>query len=234
MRIELRNVAKSYGPVIALRGVTLDIESGASVALIGPNGSGKSTLIHALMGMVRTEGTIRLDGLDPFRHRNLLAPQWAYVPQMLPQFNFTVGEMIYAIRLIRNLAPGRIEHCASRLWLDLAPILEKPVKELSGGTKQKLSLALALAPDARLLVLDEPTASLDGETRDRFYEMIEERANGRTLILSSHRLEEVRQLVTQVVVLNSGAVDRHETVEEFFAKGSGSMLEGKEASDEAA
>lgn len=84
MRIEFRNVTKSYGPVTALRDITLNIESSARVALIGPNGSGKSTLIHALIGMVRTAGVIRLDGLDPFCDRNLLASQLAFVPQALP------------------------------------------------------------------------------------------------------------------------------------------------------
>lgn len=217
MKIELRNVTKCYGPVTALRDVNLTLESGARVALIGPNGSGKSTLIHALMGMVRTQGMIRLDGRDPLRDRNVLAPQLAYVPQVLPQFNFAVGEMIRAIGLIRDLPAGRIEEYARRLRLDVAPISGKPVKELSGGTKQKLSLALALASEAGLLILDEPTASLDCETRQHFYQILGERTRGRTLVLSSHRLEEVGQLVTQVVVLNSGQVEYQGAVEEFLS-----------------
>lgn len=141
--------------------------------------------------------------------------------------------MVRAICLIRDLPSGCVEHHAQRLRLDLAPIWGKPIRELSGGMKQKLSLALALAPAARLLVLDEPTASLDGETRERFYEMIEERAVGRTLILSSHRLEEIRQLVTEILVLESGTVERHESLEEFVARSAGSLLNIKESSHEA-
>lgn len=217
MRIELHNVTKCYGPLTALRDVSLTIGAGSSVALIGPNGSGKSTLIHALMGMVRTQGTIRLDGLDPLRDRNLLAPRLAYIPQLLPQFSFTVGEMIRAIGLIRDLPAGRIEDYARRLRLDVASISGKPVKELSGGMKQKLSLALALASNAGLLVLDEPTASLDCETRQRFYDILGEQTCDRTLVLSSHRLEEVLQLVAQVVVLNSGQVEYQGTVANFLA-----------------
>ena len=219
MRIEIRNVTKSYASVTALCNISVTIESGSRVALIGPNGSGKSTLIHALMGMVRTQGTIRLDGRDPLRDRNMIAPRLAYVPQVLPQFSFTVGEMIQAIRLIRDLPQGKIEEYAGCLRLDVAPISAKPVKDLSGGMKQKLSLALALACDVGLLVLDEPTASLDRESRQRFYEILGERSCNRTLVLSSHRLEEVGQLVNQVVVLNGGQLEYQGIVETFLAAG---------------
>lgn len=225
MHISFTNVSKTYGGVVALRDVTLSIESGASVALVGPNGSGKSTLVHGLVGMVRTEGIILLDGQNPQRDRNRITPQTAYVPQILPQFNFTVGEMISAIQLIRGLAPGQIERCADRLYLDLGPISKKPVKQLSGGMKQKLSLALAFAPKTRLLVLDEPTASLDSETRQRFYEMVDERPSDSTLVLSSHRPDEVRQFAKQVVVLENGRVQQYCPVKDFFKSRMGSLLE---------
>ena len=107
------------------------------------------------------------------------------MPQTSPQFSSWVGELVSAVRMIRGLRHGEIECCAERLSLDLKEIAEKPVKQLSGSMKQKLSLALALAPRATLLVLDEPTASLDAESQVRFYEMLRERREGTTLILSS-------------------------------------------------
>ncbi len=218
MRIELRNVTKNYGPVAALRGISLSLASGSKIALVGPNGSGKSTLIRALLGMVRTGGEILVGGRDAYRDRNLLGSQLAYVPQSPPQFSSTVGELVKAVRLIRDLRHGEIERCAERLNLDLKAVAGKPVKELSGGMKQKLSLTLALAPRARLLVLDEPTASLDPESQGRFYEMLRERMREATLILSSHRLDEVRELVNSVVVLENGQVRSQSTLYEFLGE----------------
>jgi len=233
MDIELRHVTKRYGAVTAIHDINLSLGPAASIALIGPNGSGKSTLMRALMGMLRTEGSIRLDGQDPYRDRNRIAGLMAYVPQAMPQFNFTVGEMVTAMRLIRGLAPGEIEICAKRLRLDLFAILGKPVRDLSGGMKQKLMLALALAPRTRLLVLDEPTASLDGESRERFYDLLSERKQDATLILSSHRLEEIRQLVTQVVVLENGEIRHRGAVDEFFSR-AGAILTTEERDHAAA
>lgn len=228
MNIELHNVTKTYGTLLALDNLSLEIESGAKVALIGPNGSGKSTLIRALMGMVQCEGTIRVDGCDPGRDRSCIARQAAYVPQAMPQFSFTIAEMIAAIALIRGLAPEAIEFCAHRLGLDVRAVWNKPVKQLSGGMKQKLMLALALAPKTRLLILDEPTASLDSDTRARFYELIAERAGYTTLILSSHRLDEVRRLVTHFVMLDGGRIHQRGLVEDFIGSEAAKMLESKE------
>lgn len=216
MKIELRNVSKSYGPVLALREVSLTLASGSRVALVGPNGSGKSTLIRALLGMVRTEGEVFINDRDAYGDRNVLAPQIVYVPQTPPQLSFTVGELVAAVRMIRDLRHGEIEHCAQRLSFDLEAVAAKPVRALSGGMKQKLTLTLALAPRARLLILDEPTASLDPESRRRFYEMLRERAQSATMILSSHRLDEVRRLVDEVVVLDNGRVHSHRALSDFL------------------
>lgn len=222
MKIECSHVSKRYGPVAVLRDVNLVIESGARVALVGPNGSGKSTLMRALMGMVQYEGAIYVDG----QHlgRNAIAQRASYVPQSMPQFNFTVEEMITAIRIIRGLEPGTVEHCASRLSLEIQPILLKPVKQLSGGMKQKLMLALALAPEAGLLILDEPAASLDRAAREHFYELIAEQPEEATLILSSHRLEEIRHLVTHVAWVEEGAIRYYAPVKQFPA----TMLQDEE------
>jgi ABC-2 type transport system ATP-binding protein len=196
----------------------LTLASGSRVALIGPNGSGKSTLIRALLGMVRTEGEVLIDNHDAYRDRNLLAPRIAYVPQTSPQFSSTVGELVAAVRMIRDLGHGEIERCAERLSLDLEAVAANPMKDLSGGMKQKLTLALALAPRASLLILDEPTASLDAESQRRFYEMLRERTQGATLILSSHRLDEVQRLVSEVVVLDNGRLRSCRGVSEFLGE----------------
>src|SRR5581483_8103276 len=169
MRIELAGVGKVFGEVIALRGLTLDLPSGAQVALVGPNGSGKSTLLRAIMGLLRCDGTIRLDRRDPLDARHILAPRIAYVPQIAPTLAAPVREVVRAIAGVREIDPSAFREVARELDLDLDAIDGRPFRGLSGGTRHKLLLAFALASPVSLLVLDEPTASLDADARERFF-----------------------------------------------------------------
>lgn len=206
MRIELRACTRHFGRLRALDGLTLVIPSGRRVALIGPNGSGKSTLTRVLMGMLQCAGEVRLDGLSPHLDRDRLAGRLAYVPQSAPQFGATVREIVAAVSAVRGLDPGRVAAAADALSLDLEEVGAKAVRSLSGGMKQKLLLALAFAARADLLILDEPTASLDAASRAAFYRLMETEAGQATVILCSHRLEEVRHLVDHVVALEEGRV----------------------------
>jgi ABC-type multidrug transport system ATPase subunit len=204
VRIELRAVTRRFGRLTALADLSLEIPAGRKVALIGPNGSGKSTLTRVLMGMLSCEGEVRIDGRSPFREREGLAQRLAYVPQAAPQLGATVSEIVSAISCVRGLRPQAVATTAAALGLDLGAVASTSVRALSGGMKQKLLLALAFAADAGLLLLDEPTASLDAASRAAFYRLVEERAGGATLLLCSHRLEEVRHLVDHVVALEEG------------------------------
>ena len=205
MRIELRNVSKRFGPATALAGVDLTIESGARVALLGPNGSGKTTLTRALMGLIRHEGEILIDGRR-LTDRMAVAARLAYVPQIAPQIAAPVDEVVRAITSLRGIDRRRVRDLAAELGLDLDRIGARPVRTLSGGMRQKLLLALALATPADLLVLDEPTASLDAQARARFLARVADTAGGATLVLCSHRLDELRALVDHVVALAEGQV----------------------------
>ncbi len=206
MKIELRDVTKRFGDVEALRGISAMVDPGERVALVGPNGSGKSTLVRAVLGIVRCEGMVSLDGLDPFQHRMRLASRLAYVPQTAPNFGATVGELLRAVAALRRLDLDVIRHTAAEVGLDIDALHRRPVRTLSGGTRQKLLLTLAFAGPASLLILDEPTASLDGEAREAFFRLYRERAADATLLLSSHRLEEVRRLVDRVIALEHGTI----------------------------
>ena len=206
MRVVLRNVSKRFDGVQALDGVSLDVAPGERVALVGPNGSGKSTLVRAVMGMLHCEGVVRLDDMDPYQHRTRLAARMAYVPQAAPQLGSTVGEVARAVAALRGLDVTEIGRAAESIGLDVDALSRRPVRALSGGTKQKLLIALAFAAPMSLLIMDEPTASLDGEAREAFFRLFEERAHRATLLLSSHRLDEVRRLVDRVVVLEDGRV----------------------------
>ena len=206
MRVELRSVTRRFGPVAALRDLTVTLPQGGRTALIGPNGAGKSTLTRVVMGMLACEGEVLVDGRSPFRERAQLAQRLAYVPQVAPPLGATVGDLVRAIAVLRGIDGARIAALAAELKLDLAAVRRRPVRHLSGGMRQKLLLALALASGAELLILDEPTASLDVDSRRRFFELVGELPGAPSILLCSHRLEEIRHLVDRVLELGDGAL----------------------------
>jgi len=206
VRIEIERLHKRFGETEVLRGIDLTIASGTRAALVGPNGSGKSTLLRALLGLVACEGQIRLDGRSPFQDRLVTARRLAYVPQVAPQLSASVDELVATVTTTRGLPRADVVEAARELELDLLAIGARPFRLLSGGMKQKLLIALALAARPALYVLDEPTASLDAGARDRFFRLFSERAAGATVLLCSHRLDELRELTTHVVALEEGRV----------------------------
>jgi ABC-2 type transport system ATP-binding protein len=216
MRIGLTHVGKRFGKVEALRDITLEIPSGAKVALIGPNGSGKTTLIRVLMGLVDHRGQAVLGG----DRRDV-----AYVPQVAPHMTASVGELVRAICDLRGLPRQAVEAAANRLDLPLDALARREFRALSGGSKQKLLIALALAARPGLLILDEPTASLDADARGRFLMLQRELAADATLILCSHRLEEIRSLVDHVIALEDGAVAYDGPASEYLARRVGTLVE---------
>ena len=218
MRIEMEGVRKRFGAVRALDGVSVSIDAGSRVALVGPNGSGKSTLNRILMGLLACEGRVRIDGRCPFRERVAVARRMAYVPQIAPQLGAPVEEMIGAIARVRGLARDRIARLARELDLDLDAIARRPFRSLSGGMRQKLLIAVAFASGARLLILDEPTGSLDIRARERFFELFESLGPDVTLVLCSHRLDEIRPLVDQVLLLEEGRVAYDGPVRAFLER----------------
>ena len=208
MKIELDRVGKSYGRQRVLEDVSLVIEPGSRVALVGPNGSGKSTLLRIVMGLLRCDGDVRLDGVSPFEARGEVARKLAYVPQIAPQLGATVQEVVRAVAALREIDPARVRIVAERLGISLDDAAKKPFRALSGGMKQKVLLALAFATSASLLILDEPTASLDEASRARFVELLSEAGESTTVLLCSHRVEEVQKLAERVIELSEGHVLR--------------------------
>lgn len=222
MNIQLTRVGKRFGKVTALRDIDLGIATGAKVALIGPNGSGKTTLIRVLLGLVRHTGEVRLDGQ---RDRAALARRIAYVPQVAPQMAVTVGELVRAVCDLRDLDVRAVRAAATRLDLPLDLLARREFRALSGGSKQKLLIALALAPRPELVILDEPTASLDADARGRFLALQRELIGDATLVLCSHRLEEIRPLVDHVVALEDGALAYDGPAAEYLARRVGTLVE---------
>jgi ABC-type multidrug transport system ATPase subunit len=206
VHVELAAIEKRFGRVQALRGVSLDLLPGSRTALIGPNGSGKSTLVRALLGMLTVGGQVRIDGAVVGEDRSAVAHRIAYMPQIAPRLSAPVGDVVRAIAGLRGRKFDDIAAMASRLSLELSPLARRPFRALSGGQRQKVLAALALASGAELLVLDEPTASMDPRSRAAFFRCIEELPADTTILLCSHRLEEIRRLVGRVVVMAEGEV----------------------------
>ena len=214
MRVEGKAVRKRFGKVEALRGIDFVIPSGSKVGLIGPNASGKSTLIRIILGLLNCEGALILDGEK--KREMELADRIAYVPQIAPKFGASVGEVVKAITRVREMSPDTVLACGSELGIDLGAVGRQAFCNLSGGAKQKTLIALALASQASLYVLDEPTASLDTQSRRDLFHLLSERAKNTTLILCSHRLEEIRTLVDQVMVLEEGRLAYFGPTEDYL------------------
>jgi ABC-2 type transport system ATP-binding protein len=200
------NVAKSFLKTRVLDNINLEIGLSERVALIGSNGAGKTTLIRCLLGEYVFSGRVTIDGRDPRQERTAVLGTIGFVPQLPPPLKMPVAQLIDFSAALCGTDPARIHGLAQRLGLDLAPILARPFVKLSGGMKQKLLIAIALGRDAKVLVMDEPAANLDPEARKIFFELLAERQEDVTMLISSHRLNEVSALVNRVIEMDMGKV----------------------------
>jgi Cu-processing system ATP-binding protein len=202
--IEISRLTKSFGHHDVLRGVDLTVERGRVMGIIGPNGAGKTTLIKTLLGLCRpTSGEIRING-KPIGADESYRAHIGYMPQIarFPE-NLTAAELFEMLRDLRG-APGVLDATLLR-GLALDGQLEKPLRVLSGGTRQKVNACLALLFQPSILVLDEPTAGLDplssAALKDRILEL---RADGVTVLVTSHIMSELEELCDDVAFLLDG------------------------------
>jgi ABC-2 type transport system ATP-binding protein len=204
--IRFSNVSKSFRKARVLEDISLDIGLSERVALIGSNGAGKTTLIRCLLGEYTFDGAVAIDGRDPRRERTAVLGKIGFVPQLPPPLKMPVAQLIDFSAALCGTDPARIHELAQRLGLELAPILTRPFVKLSGGMKQKLLISIALGREAKVLVMDEPAANLDPEARKIFFELLAERQADVTMLISSHRLNEVSALVNRVIEMDMGKV----------------------------
>jgi len=213
--VSARNVSKSYGTLHAVDDVSFDIGKGRIMGLIGPNGAGKTTLLKALLGLTDCQGSLSVLGLDPFRQRKELMqnicfiadvavlPRWIKVSQLL-EFLDSVHPRFSRARAEELLTHTNIKNGSK-------------VRELSKGMVTQLHLSIITAIDAKLLVLDEPTLGLDIIFRKEFYgnllsDYFDEE---RTIIITTHQVEEIENLLTDVMFINSGKIVLDATMEEL-------------------
>ena len=229
--LSIHNLIKIYaGPVNALQGVTLNIGEGL-FGLLGPNGAGKSTLMNAVAGLLEpTSGSITLDGADIVKDPRIVRRQLGYLPQDFGFFPDLTG--IAMLELMLKLkgvdGPGGRRKIAQALLerVNLAHAAKRKVSGYSGGMRQRLGLAQAIAGDPRLVIVDEPTAGLDPEERHRFYRLLAELAKNRIILLSTHIVEDVATLCPRMAVINAGRVVIDTTPRAARVAIDGHMFEG--------
>ena len=211
--VEVAHLQKSFGKVQALRDLDLTVPTGQVTGFLGPNGSGKTTTIRVLLGLLRADGgTARLLGGDPWTDAVRLHDRLVYVPGDVALWpNLTGGQIIDVLgALAGGLEPARREQMVERFELDPT----KKARTYSKGNRQKVALVAALASRAELLILDEPTSGLDPIMEQAFTETIAEvKADGRSVLLSSHIFSEVEKLADQVTIIRDGATVEQGTLD---------------------
>jgi ABC-2 type transport system ATP-binding protein len=216
--IEARGLRKTFGTTVALDGIDLRVEEGRILGIIGPNGAGKTTALNALLGLTSYQGELKVLGRDPWKARDELMrdvsfiadvavlPRWIRVSQLLdyvdgvhPRFDRTKAEGF--------LQKTTIKHA-------------KKVRELSKGMVTQLHLALVMAIDARLLVLDEPTLGLDILFRKQFYDSLlnDYFDRSRTIVVTTHQVEEVQDVLTDLMFIDRGRIVLECSMEEFESR----------------
>ena len=208
--LQVENLTKHFGGVVAVDGISFSVARGTTVALLGGNGAGKTTTISMLLGLLLpSSGTIRVLGEDMVRHRYRVLPRLNFsspyvdLPNRLSaRENLTVYGHLYGVDGVR----ARIAELAGQL--ELGAFIDRPVGRLSAGQKTRVALAKALLNRPELLLLDEPTASLDPDTADwvRGYFQSYQRASGATIVLASHNMTEVERLCDDVLMLKAGRI----------------------------
>jgi ABC-2 type transport system ATP-binding protein len=229
--LETRGLVKIYpGPVTALNGIDLDVHPGM-FGLLGPNGAGKTTFMKILAGLLEpTSGTVTLDGADILNHPEKLWPRLGYLPQEFGFYPHLSGEamLVHLLELKGVHAPGGLKKLARELLerVNLTFAAKRPVKGYSGGMRQRLGIAQALAGNPRLIIVDEPTAGLDPEERLRFYRLLSELAVDRIVLLSTHIVEDVAVLCPRFAIIRQGRLLALTSPSEARASIAGHVYEG--------
>lgn len=210
--ITFRDFSKHFGDVQAVSSLNITIRQGEIVALVGPNGSGKTTSIKAAAGLVHPSSGSVLIGPDEVAASEMAAREWcSFLPQRVSfPAGMTGREVLDFYGALRRRPASAIKDVLAFTGLNGSS--RRDVRTYSGGMTQRLGLAVAMLPEAPVLLLDEPTAALDPEGLTAFYELVEaRRARGQTVLFSSHHVADVDRLATRIVVMQHGRVVRDET-----------------------
>ena len=216
--IEARGLRKSFGKTVALDGIGLKVEPGRILGLIGPNGAGKSTALNAILGLIPYEGELRVLGRNPWTERNKLMQDVCFIADVavLPRWM----RVTQALDYVEGVHP-RFDRAKAESFLARTTIKRtSKVRELSKGMVTQLHLALVMSIDAKLLVLDEPTLGLDLLYRKQFYDSLlnDYFDHSRTIVVTTHQVEEVQHILTDLMFINRGRIALECSMEAFEAR----------------
>ncbi|MGB2664371.1 MAG: ABC transporter ATP-binding protein [Candidatus Acidiferrum sp.] len=216
--IEARGLRKAFGTTVAVDGIDLRVEEGRILGLIGPNGAGKSTALNAILGLTQYQGELRVLGRNPWTERERLMCDVSFIADVavLPRW-LRVSQ---ALDVVAGVHP-RFDRAKAEGFLAKTTILRtSKVRELSKGMVAQLHLALVMAIDAKLLVLDEPTLGLDILYRKQFYDSLlnDYFDRSRTIVVTTHQVEEIQDVLTDVMFINRGRIILNSSMEEFASR----------------
>ncbi len=216
--IEARGLKKAYGKSIALDGVDLKVEEGRILGLIGPNGAGKSTALNAMLGLIEYEGELKVLGRNPWTERDRLMADVCFIADVavLPRWMRVADAVDYVAGVHPRFDRAKAEGFLAKTTIKRT----SRVRELSKGMVAQLHLALIMAIDARLLVLDEPTLGLDIVYRKSFYDSLlnDYFDRNRTIVISTHQVEEIQYILTDVAFIDHGRIVLDTSMEAFEAR----------------
>ncbi len=209
--IEFKNLVKKFNNTTVLNGLESAFYGGERIALIGQNGAGKTTLIRCILGEYVYEGELRVLGKEPRTFRKEILKHVGFVPQLPPPLRLTVGELVSFISGLTATPEKAFYDIAEALGLRIQDNVRKPFYKLSGGMKQKILISLALGKRPKVLIMDEPTANLDPQARKVFLDYLKDFNHETMMLLSSHRISELQQIVNRVVEMDFGRIvlDEH-------------------------
>jgi ABC-2 type transport system ATP-binding protein len=216
--IEARGLRKAFGTTIALDGINLRVEEGRILGIIGPNGAGKTTALNAILGLTPYQGELRVLGRDPWAERDLLMRDVSFIADVavLPRWM----RVSQALEFVAGVHP-RFDRAKAEAFLAKTTIQPtSKVRQLSKGMVAQLHLALVMAIDARLLVLDEPTLGLDILYRKQFYDSLlnDYFDRSRTIVVTTHQVEELQHILTDLMFIDRGRIVLSCSMEEFESR----------------
>lgn len=224
--IRVENLFKQFGDLEVLKGMNLEIPEGQATGIVGPNGAGKTTMIKTLLGLVKPDsGTIHVDGVKlngnwQYRENLGYMPQVARYPE-----NMKVTELLDFIKGLRKQEAVYEKELIEQF--NLGPELNKQLRTLSGGNRQKVGATLAMMFDPKLLFFDEPTAGLDPQASHKFKKRVQqEKERGKTVIITSHIMSELEQLVDHVIFILDGKIRYYGSMENILTENKEERLEG--------
>jgi ABC-2 type transport system ATP-binding protein len=216
--IETRGLRKTFGATVALDGADLRVEEGRIVGLIGPNGAGKSTMLHAILGLTPCQGTLTVLGRDPWRERELMLREVSFIADvaLLPRWLRVSQALDYVAGVHPRFRRERAEAFLAKTSIGRT----SKVRELSKGMVTQLHLALVMAIDSKLLLLDEPTLGLDILYRKQFYDALlnDYYDRRRTILVTTHQVEEIQDVLTDLVLIDRGRIVLDASMEELAAR----------------